>query len=234
MNVSKLISAIVLSLVFGSELVVAAELDRQGNGLGPMGSSLGVGELSAMAKQGHSYAQYNLGVIYNNAIDVPRDYKAAVKWHTLAAEQGHHLAQFSLGVLYSNGRGVARDLINAAQWYTKAAEQGDFLAQYYLAEMHELGIGIPQNNKAAIRWYKKAAKQGHVKAQYRLGNIYKRGAGVQIDYVKSCMWFNLAEHNGYEHNSAHKEIMTKKMTSVEIYKAQDMASRCLDSGYKDC
>jgi hypothetical protein len=100
--------------------------------------------------------------------------------------------------------------------------------------MHEHGRGIKQNHKAALSWYTKAGKRGHGKAQYGLGSMYKRGVGVETDYIQAYIWFCLAAQNGYTHNSEYKEIVARNMTSAEIYKAQDMASRCLDSGYQDC
>ena len=39
---------------------------------------------------GFAYAQYNLGVMYDNGQGVQQDYKEAVKWYRKAAEQGHN------------------------------------------------------------------------------------------------------------------------------------------------
>jgi len=58
------------------------------------------------------------------------NFKAAVKWYTLAAEQGHTLAQHNLGIMYHHGLGVPQDYKTALQWFTLAAEQGLAPAQH--------------------------------------------------------------------------------------------------------
>ena len=44
------------------------------------------------AEQGHSPAQYNLGVMYYNGDGVPQDYVLAHVWANLAAAHGHENA----------------------------------------------------------------------------------------------------------------------------------------------
>ena len=56
--------------------------------------------LLPLAEQGHSNAQFNLGVMYDEGKGVPQDYKEALKWFTKAAEQGNAQAQHNLGVMY--------------------------------------------------------------------------------------------------------------------------------------
>ena len=41
------------------------------------------------AEQGNVWAQYLLGIMYDNGDVVPQDDAVAVKWYRLAAEQGH-------------------------------------------------------------------------------------------------------------------------------------------------
>jgi len=73
--------------------------------------------------------------MYNGGRGVPKDYKTAVKWWTLAAEQGHAVAQYNLGVMYDNGKGVPQDDKTAVKWWTLAAEQGHTLAQQKLNQL---------------------------------------------------------------------------------------------------
>ena len=82
-------------------------------------------EFKPLAEQGDAYAQYNLGVMYDNGQGVPKDYKTAVKWYTLAAEQGYALAQFNLGVMYNKGEGVIQDYVRAHMWGNLGASNGN-------------------------------------------------------------------------------------------------------------
>ena len=59
------------------------------------------------AAQGHSEAQFFLGLIYIDGQGVPRDYVQARGWFERAAAQGEARAQSYLGWLYDNGYGVA-------------------------------------------------------------------------------------------------------------------------------
>ncbi|MBM3522441.1 MAG: SEL1-like repeat protein, partial [Alphaproteobacteria bacterium] len=42
-----------------------------------------------LAEQGNAYAQYNLGVMYDNGWGVAQDYAEAERWYRLAADQGN-------------------------------------------------------------------------------------------------------------------------------------------------
>ena len=79
----------------------------------------------ALAEQGDAFGQYYLGLMYDIGQGVPQDYKAAVKWYSLAAEQGHAFAQYNLGVSYTNGEGVIQDNVYAHMWFNIAASSGD-------------------------------------------------------------------------------------------------------------
>ena len=84
-----------------------------------------------LADQGDAYAQFNLGVMYDNGQGVAQDYFAAVSWYRKAAEQGIAGAQFNLGLMYFNGQGVLRDYVQAYKWFNlsaagaKGAEKSD-------------------------------------------------------------------------------------------------------------
>ncbi len=70
-----------------------------------------------LAEQGEAFAQYNLGVMYENGVGVPENDADAVKWYRLAAEQGRARAQNNLGVMYENGEGVSENNAEAIKWF---------------------------------------------------------------------------------------------------------------------
>jgi TPR repeat protein len=77
------------------------------------------------AEQGNATAQFGLALKYDNGEGVIQDYKAAVKWYSLAAEQGNVKAQSNLGATYANGQGVIQDNVYAHMWFNIAASSGD-------------------------------------------------------------------------------------------------------------
>jgi TPR repeat protein len=122
----------------------------------------------------------------------------------------------------------------AIHLFKKSAEQGVSSAQYNLGKMYHVGIGTVQDYKKAIHWYKKAAEQNNADAQNNLGNMYINGEGIVKNYVRAHMWWNIAAANGDTTAQENRGIVEKEMTSADISKAQNMASKCVVSNYKDC
>ena len=76
-----------------------------------------------LAKRGAAWAQFRVGVTYEDGKGVSKDYRQAFMWYRRAAEQGYEGAQFNLGVMYEAGRGVPKDLVQAYAWYDLAQAQ---------------------------------------------------------------------------------------------------------------
>ena len=151
-----------------------------------------------------------------------------------AAAQKNADVQFNLGVMYQTGKGVAQDYKTAVKWYTLAAEQGNADAQTNLGLMYANGQGVAQDYKTAVKWYTLAAEQGLASAQYNLGVMYDNGQGVAQDYVKAHMWFNIAAIDGNADAIYNRDIAAKLMTPAQLAQAQQLATRCMKSSYKDC
>ena len=69
--------------------------------------------------------------------------------------------------------------------------------------------------------------------------MHQDGEGVLTNYVRAYMWYELTLYNSPKsdfafHAKELKQLTAKKMTRADISKAQEMASRCLNSGYTDC
>ena len=117
-------------------------------------------ELRALAEQGNTEAQFNLGVMYANGQGVPQDYAEAVRWYRLAADQGYADAQHTAGLMYANGQGVPQDEAKAVRWYRLAADQGHVSAQFDLGTRYASGgRGVSQDDVEAHMWFNLAAAQ---------------------------------------------------------------------------
>ncbi len=124
-----------------------------------------VKEFRAVAEQGDTDAQYNLGFMYDVAKGVVQDYKKeAVKWYRKAADQGHTSAQYNLGFMYDGGKGVVQDYKEAIKWYRTAAEQGHAKAQFKLGVMYGYGRGVIQDYLQAHTWFNIGAENGYEEA----------------------------------------------------------------------
>src|SRR5687768_9071782 len=58
------------------------------------------------AEKGHPEAQYNYGVCYQQAIEVPQDDSIANIWFIKSAKQGWKDAQFKIAYSYATARGT--------------------------------------------------------------------------------------------------------------------------------
>jgi TPR repeat protein len=127
------------------------------------------------------------------------------------------------------------DYTTALKLLKPLAETGHAAAQYNLALKYENGEGVLQDYKEAASLYRMAAEQGYATAQLNLGWMYDNGYGLLQDHKRAHMWFNIARSNGEkEYAGDNIEILSRSMTLSDISKAQEMARRCVDSGYQDC
>ena len=96
-------------------------------------------------------------------------------------------------------------------------------AQYNLGYMYDNGEGVPQIDTEAARWYRMAAEQGDAWAQFFLGYMYGTGEGIPQDYVQAYAWYNIAAAQGKEKAKKNLKSITKKMTTADITKAQELS-----------
>ncbi len=148
------------------------------------------------AKKEIPRAQYNMGVIYEEARGVPADMKEALAWYRKAADNGHPKAQFRLGKLYQDGFFGEPDFATATKWYQQAADQNHISAQTNLAHLYATGQGVQQSDREALRHYRKAAIRGDMEAQSELGFWYETGREVDKDPLQAVYWLELAAQNG--------------------------------------
>lgn len=80
--------------------------------------------LKPLAAAGDPYAQYTIGVMYDDGRGVPKNLRLAHVWYLRAARNGLADAQFITGMFYAAGRGRAQDPVRAYVWFDLAAAGG--------------------------------------------------------------------------------------------------------------
>ena len=151
---------------------------------------------TASAEAGDQVAQYNVGVMYDEATGVKRDPVKVAAWWNKAANQGHRAAQHNLALLLLES-GSGPEARQAALWLQRAAMSGFVPSQHTLAKLYANGLGVEKDAALALKYFLKAGNAGFVKAQYNLGKIYRDGIGVEADAVVSMDWFRQAAEQGY-------------------------------------
>ena len=89
MNFKKIITGLLLSLLLGSGVAVAADFSKGLQAAQSGDFKTALAEWTPLAEQGNAMAQFNLGHMYANGYGVRENDKTAVKWFTKAAKQGY-------------------------------------------------------------------------------------------------------------------------------------------------
>ena len=102
-------------------------------------SATNIQQIKSAARYGNVYAQYNLGLRYKYAKDIPKNLHKAFSWLHKAALKGHSLSQYELGLMFHYGHGVRQNAELARLWFTRAAKRGhpkaqDVLYRFYSAK----------------------------------------------------------------------------------------------------
>lgn len=188
--------------------------------------------LLELAEQGNESAQYNLGLLYLKKGNAKKNTEA-LKWIKKAAIQGLAPAQATLGMMFAEGEIIPKNQVEAVKWLKKSAEQGIKVAQYNLGLSYYHGTGVPKNDVEAMMWLRRAAKQGYKEAQSSLSFLYWEDGGHK-NLIKAYLWASISSAKGEENAKTNLEIYKKQMTKEQIATAQELASRCWESNYKDC
>jgi len=130
---------------------------------------------------GDNTAQFRLGQMYEEGIDVKKDTPTAIKYFEQAANQQDLQAEYNLGLIYLEGNGVPADYQKALSLLRDAAFKGNDYAQYTLAVLNQQGyrnaageIVIQPDIELAQSMYDLAAANEYGPAQYRLAEWMAR------------------------------------------------------------
>jgi TPR repeat protein len=80
--------------------------------------------LKPLAQEGHPYAQFAVGVMYDDGRGLPQNYGHALIWYTRAAKAGLVDAQYMVGRFFGRGRGVKQNPARAFFWFNLAGAGG--------------------------------------------------------------------------------------------------------------
>jgi TPR repeat protein len=103
----------------------------------------------ALAQQGDSNAQLNLGNYYATPHNAAPDMEEAAKWYRKAADQGNAEAQYRLGDLYYNGKGeVAQSYEEAYFWFALSSKAGN---KNFVGDRDETANHLTPEQLAAVQ-----------------------------------------------------------------------------------
>ncbi|MFK5912907.1 MAG: tetratricopeptide repeat protein [Woeseiaceae bacterium] len=142
-----------------------------------------------IAEKDDSYAQYNLGIMYQKGLGVEKNLKAAFAWYKRASANGHTDAMYNLALMYNKGRVVYRSPKDAVKWWRKAAELGNAEAQFNIGVEYFYGRKIGKDIPKALMWWKKSARQGNKSSRAALYKAYNEGLyGIEKNPQEAKRW----------------------------------------------
>ncbi|MFC5554207.1 tetratricopeptide repeat protein [Methylobacterium iners] len=158
----------------------------------PSRGTLGLVLLEQLAEGGSVEAAHGLGVRFQEAYGVLRDYRSALKWFRQAAEAGDGRAMKQLGVIYDEGQGVPIDHAEARRWYDRAREKGVAEAYTAIGMQYDHAMGVPRDLARAFDWYRQGASHGAAASMNNLGFAYEQGRGVRKNLKEALRWYEAA------------------------------------------
>lgn len=151
----------------------------------------------AAAEQGHTGAQFHLGLFYFPGAGAIRpDERKFFHWTHQAAMNDVRYAMTLMGKFYYEAS-QHPDPKQAYDWFLKAAEAGCSEGQRRLALMYLRKEASHYGEKNARYWLDQSAAQGDGESMYYLGCMYERGEQVNQDMQQAQRWFVKAVEAGY-------------------------------------
>ncbi len=103
--------------------------------------------VTRQAEAGDREAQFLLGCVYHEGLQVGVNYENAVKWYELAAAAGHITAMNNLAALIQSAYGTVPDIKKARRLLAQAAEKGSVLAAENISKIGDGGDDNPERLK---------------------------------------------------------------------------------------
>lgn len=145
--------------------------------------------LEKASSAGDALSTHNLGVIYSDALGVPRDLEKAKHYYLLEFEQGRSDGLMSLG----NFARDAGESDQAVAYYIKAADHGVHECYKRAADLLRNKRQPVEKRKRGLELLEKAAALGDARAAYEAGAAYFDGEdGVPAEQGKAAKYFSQA------------------------------------------
>lgn len=171
------------------------------------------------ALQGNPKAMFNLAIMYQRGIGVPKDRINAYAWYLVSGMDGSEAIREEVKKVLANATASERrnaiertkDIIakldiapmfslgsqsiersNQFHRQFELAQLGDAEDQFALASMYHDGHGTVKDPIEAAVWCRKAAEQGNVNAMRTLAICLENGDGVKEDFDEMAKWYRKA------------------------------------------
>lgn len=139
------------------------------------------------ADAGSAWSRFEIGLLYENGLGVPKSNAQAARWYKLSADLGYMEGQDAYAAMLRAGAATGKpDPVDAARYFQAAARQGSAAAMYQLGTMAQSGVGMRRNPALGEQLYAAAAMHGNPDALLLLAYRYRDGThGYPRDLERS-------------------------------------------------
>lgn len=137
-----------------------------------------INEYVERALKDDSEAYLELGKIYYEGKDVPKDYLKAAKFFNASYHLGNVNGAYHLGLFYANDKNSMFDSKKALSLFLELARKGHAASQNKVGMFFASGTVVETDYKEAVKWFEDSSKQGFIDAQCNLAYMYATGQGV--------------------------------------------------------
>lgn len=162
---------------------------------------------------GNLTAALNLGAMYYGGEFIPRDFKKAFEYYTIATESDEISTKIrafcNLGYCYYYGRDIPVDDKKAFNCYMHGAILNDANSLYKIGDMYRYGRFVEKDENLAHEFYKKARQNAYPDEDIyadvcqRIGECFLYGIGTEKDALKA--FENLSKAEIYTYKKIHKK-----------------------------
>jgi len=126
-----------------------------------------------------------LGFLYYFGMGMPKDTKAAFRYHTEGCNLGNLTSCYRLGKQYLAGDGVEKNYRKANELFEKVCKIKPSSGCWLLGQSYERGLGVNKNFIKAAENYEKACNANDAYGCTYLGDLYNDGLGVKESSSKA-------------------------------------------------
>jgi ankyrin repeat protein len=130
-------------------------------------------ELEKLAKQGNSQAQYQLGLLYLNGIELNKSVKKAEFWLNESAKLNNSKASYLLGSLFAQGKLLPKNMEKAKEYLLQAKAAGDRKA----TRLYKKYFAQNSLNQTTQQQFFKAITSGNFK---EMVSLFQQGASITV------------------------------------------------------
>lgn len=156
-----------------------------------------IGELRALAEEGHAEANVWLGNCYQFSMAVAADFEEAGRLYEIGRAAGSAAGAYRLGDLHAGALIPDADPVRARALFREAAQRGNHAGACQLAYLLTRGIGGEPAPAEATEVLERTAQDGSPRAMLALAERYARGDTVGADPGAAMHWAGRAAERNY-------------------------------------